>query len=688
MEPPPGIIFTHELEWVCKEPALVIWKDPDRSEISSLGLPCPTGKPTLLTIWIGKNAAKETYLMLHLRITIRVSKRRKILDHYLLPSPGSRVTTSTSVVHLKDASEDVRQCLEEAYGKFSTQKCLRIPFVQPEPGRVLMPVSPEKAPCLGGTALHLMTLLHSLSRANSFEVFVGHSTYAQHALANIEGMLAGSTNVDLSQSYGEKGGVFDDWRRIDFEQSGCSEAQDPSLGHKRAEANCVKVDTSSHGACSLNDQSIREQPACSPPRYSLPQNAELPTTPKTRVVNENLDLINEAICLKRSYASIAHEDDFPPTKSARSQQISCSPNFNDTSYVTHDIEKLSSPEQTGYSPTIANTPSTVQDTHPLSAGHFTLNDTKTIQIEADDSFAGHLLSARRNTSPSTVSTPGRSDTLSIKPTIFTNRDAPPKYTTNTEGMSLQNQTSAKVASSFMSSSASLDMISPNKSTMRSLSKELHTLVSAKVPLLTEQALQRLINDLLETLDYSQKAAELGLQETLDDLKVELQLEKDKSIEDIDDHAEHTLTDVKCQMEDLASGHLVSFEDVLQRTGEQWKQTLKAFLIVLAKAVATGKLDDDDQAASTNDINTTRPRDQLLSAAPDLQKPNVVSSGMADSPAVAATKLFLLEFGDLCMSAKVKVLDRLASQNTAEIFLTVDKELREAWVTSWTGQLLS
>lgn len=224
--------------------------------------------------------------------------------------------------------------------------------------------------------------------------------------------------------------------------------------------------------------------------------------------------------------------------------------------------------------------------------------------------------------------------------------------------------------------------------MRSLSKELHTLVSAKVPLLTEQALQRLINDLLETLDYSQKDAELGLQETLDDLKVELQLEKDKSIEDIDDHAEHTLTDVKCQMEDLASGHLVSFEDVLQRTGEQLKQTLKAFLIVLAKAVATGKLDDDDQAASTNDINMTRPREQHPLATADSQKPNVVSSGMADSPAVAATRLFLLEFGDLCMSAKVKVLDKLASQNTAEIFLTVDKELREAWIASWTGQILS
>ncbi|KAH0360153.1 hypothetical protein KCU65_g9546, partial [Aureobasidium melanogenum] len=595
MEPPPGIVFAHELEWVCKEPALVIWNDPDRPEISSLGLPCPNGKPTLLTLWVGKNAAKETYLMLHLRITIRVSKRRKILDHYLLPSSGTRMTASTSVVHLKDASEDVRQCLEEAYGKFSTQKCLRIPFLQPKSGRALMPVSPDKAPCLGGTALHLMTLLHSLSRANSFEMFVGYSSYGQHALANIEGVLADSTNIDLLQSYG------------------------------------------GHGA------------------------------------------------------SIDPAADLPPTRSVRSEPISCSPTFIETSVFAHDTEKLSSLEQIVYSPTIVNTPSTVEDTHTLSPGHTTPNDHKTTQIEADDSFAGHLLSNRRDTSPSTLSTPGRSDTLSIKPTVFTNGNAPPRYSTDTNKVFPQahHQALAKVASSFMSTSGSLDMTSPEKPTMRSLNKELRMLVSAKIPLLTEQALQRIINDILESLEYSQKAAEIGLQETSDDLKVELQLEKDKGLEEIDDHAENTLDDVKCLMEDLASGHLLAFEDMLQRTGEQLKQSLKAFLVVLAKAVATDKHDDtDDRTANIDESNATQPREQHSSAPSNMRTPNVIPPGLADSPAVAATKLFLHEFGDLCTSAKVKVLDRLASQNTAEIFLIVDKELREAWVASWTSQVQS
>lgn len=172
---------------------------------------------------------------------------------------------------------------------------------------------------------------------------------------------------------------------------------------------------------------------------------------------------------------------------------------------------------------------------------------------------------------------------------------------------------------------------------------------------------------------------------MDDLRIELQLEKDKSLEDIDDHADNILTHVKCQMEDLASGHLLAFEDLLQRTGEQLKQTLKAFLVVLAKSMATSKHDDDDQTArDKNEINTSQPREQHSSATSNTQSSNVISPGMADSPAVAATKLFLHEFKDLCVNAKVKVLDKLANRDTAEIFLTVDKELREAWVTNWTG----
>ncbi|KAG9960785.1 hypothetical protein KCU61_g6124, partial [Aureobasidium melanogenum] len=686
MEPPPGVAFAQELEWVCKEPALVIWNDPNRSEVSSLGLPCPTGKPTLLTLWIGKNALREAYLMLQLRITIRVSKRRKVLDHYLLPSSGTCMTASTSVVHLKDASQNIRQCLEEAYGKFSTQKCLRIPFSQPKPGRVLMPIAPENAPCLGGTALHLLTLLHSLSCASSFEIFVGHSNYAQHALANIESALADSRSVDLLSSYGGNGGVFDDWRQIGIEQSDCSKIQDE---HERVKSNYENVDTISHEACIPGEQSLHVKPTCSPPPYSPlpPQNAELPTTPKeTRASYRNLDLIKSTGSLKRSRDP---EADLTPTKSARSRPLSCSPTHNDTSDVTHDPERLPSLEQTVYSPTIVNTPSTVQDKHTPSPRHFTPDDTKTGQIEANDSFAGHLLSARRNTSPSILSTPGRSDTLEIKPTIFTNQDELPRYSTDAGKAStqVQDQDLTEKAISFTPTSTSLDMVSP-KPTMRSLSKELRMLVSAKVPLLTEQALQRIIDDVLESLEYNQKLAEAGLQETLDDLKVELQLEKDKGVEDMDDHAENILTDVKCQMEDLASGHLLAFEDMLQRTGEQLKQSLKAFLVVLAKAVATGKPGDDDRTTNMNKTNATQLRDQHSSAASNMQTPNVTSPNMADSPAVTATKLFLLEFGDLCMSAKVKVLDRLASQNTAEVFLTVDKELREAWVASWIGQTLS
>jgi hypothetical protein len=212
-----------------------------------------------------------------------------------------------------------------------------------------------------------------------------------------------------------------------------------------------------------------------------------------------------------------------------------------------------------------------------------------------------------------------------------------------------------------------------ESVMRSLHKQLHALVSAQVPLLTEQALQRIMEDLLSSLEYNQDVAEMRLQEASDDLKIELQLEKDKDVEEIDEHAQDVLSEVKCQMEDLASGHLVTFEDMLQRTGEQLKQTLKAFLEVLAKAVR-----HDDQA-------TPIPAPTQQSAVSSTSKATETTSSpaiVANSPASTATNLFLHESKHLSTADKIKVLDRLAHQNTAEIFLTVDAELREAWIASW------
>jgi hypothetical protein len=283
MEPLPGIAFAHEIEWVCKEPALVTWNDPNRTEVSSLGLPCPTGKPTLLTLWIGQDATKSIHVMLHLRISVRISKRRKTLDHFLLPSSGSSATESCSIVNLEDAPENVRQCLEEAYGKSSTKKCLCVPFHQPKQGRVLMPVVPEGAPCLGGTALHLLTLFRSLSQAQNFEIFVGHSSHAQHALMKIESDLSAcGVEIDLLRAYGH-GGVFDDWRQIRDEQIvDCPGAQEEVAQESVAQG-----------------QSTR-----SPPPYSPPlQTTVFPTTPEN--ARAEASLTKGTPCLKRSRGKFA-----------------------------------------------------------------------------------------------------------------------------------------------------------------------------------------------------------------------------------------------------------------------------------------------------------------------------------------------------------------------------------------------
>lgn len=281
MEPPPGIAFTHEVEWVCKEPALVVWNDPNRSDVSSLGLPCPTGKPTLLTLWVGQDVMKSTYIMLHLRISVRISKRRKTLDHYLLPSSGSSATEKFSTVNLGDAPENVRQCLEEAYGKSSTKKCLRVPFHQPNHGCVLMPFVPEGASCLQGTAVHLLTLFRSLSSVENFDIYVGHSSYAQHALMNLEtGVSAGGIEVDLPRSY-INGGVIDDWRQIGVTPAtdGVTSQNNVAFSRKSLQGSNRSVKNADR-ATSLEAQG---QPTCSPPPYSPPlHTTKLPVTPQEK----------------------------------------------------------------------------------------------------------------------------------------------------------------------------------------------------------------------------------------------------------------------------------------------------------------------------------------------------------------------------------------------------------------------
>lgn len=283
-------------------------------------------------------------------------------------------------------------------------------------------------------------------------------------------------------------------------------------------------------------------------------------------------------------------------------------------------------------------------------------------------------------SPTIINTPSTvDDNPGINPTTFTTRQAPPEYPTSVDdGVHETAQEKVrKVTRSFTSTPEILDAISP-KSVMHTLTNELRALVSAQVPLVTEQTLQRIMEELFSSLEYTQQLAEVALQETSDDLKTELQLEKDKGIEDIDDHAQDVLCDVKGQMEDLASGHLIAFEDLLQRTSEQLTHTLKVFLGVVAKAVAMAK-EHEDKA------NLTDPQAQHNAVPPALRTPKEstpLPGIIATSSASTATKLFLNDFRDLGTADKIKVLGKLTHQQTAEVFLTVDQQLRKAWVASW------
>ncbi|KAI4722675.1 hypothetical protein E4T48_01159 [Aureobasidium sp. EXF-10727] len=396
---------------------------------------------------------------------------------------------------------------------------------------------------------------------------------------------ANEARVDLPRSYSEKGGVFDDWRRVGERPNGCSDPQknppssreDPEDIHKGVK-NIDRATTPEDVDHVLVEQIGHAQPTCSPPPYSPLLQTTLPATPK-----------DARVPLKR--------------------------------------------------PRVVNTPSTVEVAHTIHPEPHTPTIIKFTRDNENDSFTSSLLNIQQDTPPSAISTSDRSETPGIQPTIFKNRHELPRYSPKAEEMASQTDQenlSMKVVRNFASAHESVDTLS-SRSVVRSLNEKLRTLVSAKVPLLTQQALQRVMEDLLESLEYGQKVAEVDLQETTDNLKIELQLETEKGVEEIGEHAEDTLTNIKVQMEDLASGHLLAFEDMLQRTGEQLKQTLKAFLEVLAKAVALDKHNDDQTA---NEDTVPYWRDQQTVVPSDLHSP--VAPGIADSPAAAATKLFLHE----------------------------------------------
>ncbi|THY36242.1 hypothetical protein D6D01_00635 [Aureobasidium pullulans] len=719
MEPPTSIAFSHEPEWVCKEPALVTWNDNNCLDLSSIGLPCPTGKPTQITLWVGKHPTSGLCIVLQLRITARFSKRRRVLDYYLpLPPP----TGSVSVTKVDDASQNVKECLEDAYGKSSTKKCIRVSFQPSGLGRVLMPSVPSNAPCFEGTPFHLLTQFRSLSHASQLDVYIAYSSYAQHALMSLEtplkNLLACTEYIDLPRSYGGNGGVFDDWRQLgDKSPNPFSDAQQPCLdpGQKDQEHNQPGVGTSprvkTHRPLSAKAYEALEhgppadvQEMYSPPPYSpARQSVRTSVTPESQRVPKLQSELSG--CLKRSRDSNSPGDDKPRAKSAKLDLIESFPStIIDTSNVVHNKHSPQAQRVCFYSPTVANTPSTVEESQLFPLEHTTptrheyhSTNVSPVQslassryfashrrtrpsaaIEEPDSAHGHPLNFNRGSPPPLNTTDSSSpETPRIKPTVFTRRLEFLSVPVDAEDIVSQlehEQPPEKNTGSFVPTQRSLDHVSPTRTD--------HPLNAAQLPPLTTQALQRLMDDLLESVDYSYKVAELGLQETSDEFKVELQLEKDKGVEEITEHAEEILAGVKGQMDDLASGHLVSFEDMLQKTNGQLQQIFKAFLGGLVKAMAMGKGCLDRRAAEDTRVDAPLVRHQR----PAFE--NLQPMSMPDSSPIVATKLFLQEFGELRAAAKVKVLERLTSQSTAEIFLTVDRELRGAWVASWTGEITS
>ncbi|TIA75395.1 hypothetical protein D6C76_06047, partial [Aureobasidium pullulans] len=553
-------------------------------------------------------------------------------------------------------------------------------------------------------------------------------SYAQHALINLEpplkNFLACTEHIDLPRSYGGNGGVFDDWRQLgDKSPNSFSDAQQPWLGQgKDQEHTQPGVDTSprveTHRSLSAEAYEVPEhgppadvQEMYSPPPYS-PARQSIRTSVRPEPLRVSKLQSELPGYLKRSRDSDSPGGDEPCAKSAKFDRIELfSSTIIEASNVVNHKRSPQVQRVCSYSPTVANTPSTVEEsqlfpleyTTPTRREYHTTNSSpvqglfssrhttshsrtgRSAAIKERDSATGHTLDFNRGSLASLNNTDSSSpETPRITPTVYTRRLEFLSVPVDAEDIvsKLEHEQSLeKNTGSFVSTQRSLDHVSPTR-TDHPLNKALKALVAAQLPPLTTQALQRLMDDLLESVDYSYKVAELGLQETSDEFKVELQLEKDKGVEEITEHAEDILAGVKGQMEDLASGHLLSFEDMLQKTNGQLQQIFKAFLGGLAKAMAMGKDCLDRRAAEDTKVDAPLVRHQRPACE------NLQPISMPDSSPVAATKLFLQEFGDLRAAVKVKVLERLTSQSTAEVFLTVDRELREAWVASWTGEIAS
>lgn len=266
---PVSLALKRNVSWTLKEPVLVVWKDPCKTDISSLGQPCPINGNTNVTLWVGERPEENlVVILLQMTISIKVSSRKKSFDlFFILPSDKLCVNHDDGAfpaVLISDVSPEVYERLEHTRLESSEKKRLiHLPFLLDSPGLVLMNVRPEKARPVTGTPLHLMLLLKSLSRMLAFEVYIGYSTYATESLRRLQSRLAsgaGSLEVDLERSYACAGGDFDNWARYNPEH----------LSH----------DFPSHITVSRKRPRTSSSPAKSPPRQS-----------KCQQVAEDLDAV-------------------------------------------------------------------------------------------------------------------------------------------------------------------------------------------------------------------------------------------------------------------------------------------------------------------------------------------------------------------------------------------------------------
>lgn len=179
------------------------------------------------------------------------------------------------------------------------------------------------------------------------------------------------------------------------------------------------------------------------------------------------------------------------------------------------------------------------------------------------------------------------------------------------------------------------------------------LVRELLPALVTEVLKENMDAFLDSIQVGHDMAEADFREEVDEAKVAFLEKKEEGIHELDDHYQERLAEAQDRLTDARELLETLVADLDQKT-----LTLQDFLRKGVDVMTKGVLGSI-----------------LMTKAP-------VHDANRKSPTVRATEILLRDFGGLPVTDKTKLLTRIADKGFAEVFVTVDDNIRQALVGAW------